>query len=668
MASLVLAAGPDYDPRRNFGATGLVRLAGRAATNQDRCNMLKQVRRSLKRVVALFLVVPLVLAFSLWGVPELRQMTATAPLRVGKTGFSAQVLQQEFNQQMTQRRAQRNGNYTREDALAEGLPEYVVGSLATRTVLKQEAQKMGLVMPRSLVRRYLQSDERFQNPATGKFDEFVLQSILQANSLTVRQFEAMMKEDLLREQLVESVSAPSPAPKEFVKALIMREIERRRVGYLTITDELAGVPREPTEDDLKAYYDANTSQFMAPEYRRFTAVLLRYSDFSEGLEAPEEDLRRLYEANKARLYDSPEKRTIYQITYDSEGEAAAAAAALRQGKPFESVAIEKGLTLAAVTFPEVEQKDILDPAVGAKAFSPDTAIGDVSDPVKSLFGWTVVQLVGVTPPSTRTYEDVRDELAAQYLENDTRKRVIELIDTLEESRDTGASLVAAAQSAGAEVRPFGPVDRFSITPGGVIDADIPAPVLEEVFKLDEDAESDAIELGDDGYFFVQVEEITPPTARPFEDIRDKVADRWRAEDRRRRIADAVASVTRAVAEGKSFADAAAPFDRAVLERVLDRGAGDEYFSPDLIEQVFKADQGALISGAAGSGDAQTIVEVRQIGFARNRIGPGQELSYKQFLTYQLGQEYLEAYIRSLREDYGVKANEAALAQIFNEGQ
>lgn len=630
--------------------------------------MLKQMRGSLKRVMALFFVVPLVAAFSLWGVPELRNFTQHAPLRVGKVGFSSQTLLREYNRQMTARRNQKKGVYTRENALADGLPDYVVSSLITRSVLDQEATKMGLVMPRSLVSDYLHTDERFKNPATGKFDQFALQNILQANNLTAKQFESYLKQDLRRDQLVNSVATPSPAPEEFAKALLLRESELRRVGYLTITDDMAGVPAQPTPDDLKTYYKEHEASFMAPEYRKFTAVILRYSDYRKGLKAPEKELRRLYEANKPRLYDTPEKRTVYQITYDSEGEANAAVAALKQGKPFEKLATDKDLTLDAVTFTDIGKGDIVDPSVADAAFSADAHEGDIIGPIKSLFGWTVVQLAGIKPPSTKTFEEVRDDLAAQYLESDTRKRVLDVIDNLEEARDTGASLVAAAEQAGLKPVAYGPVDSFSMEPGGAIAADIPAEVLNEAFKVEEGSESDAIELKDGGYFFVQVDEVTPPAPKPFEKVRDQVADHWRADDRRRRIADAVAKVTNAIDQGQTFAEAAEPFNRAVLERVLERKTSDENFSSALVDKIFKADKGAVLSGPAGSGDAQTIVQVRQIGYDRRKMGPGQETAYQQFLTYQLNQEYLEAYIDALRDDYHVKLNSAAIAQIFNENQ
>lgn len=197
---------------------------------------------------------------------------------------------------------------------------------------------------------------------------------------------------------------------------------------------------------------------------------------------------------------------------------------------------------------------------------------------------------------------------------------------------------------------------------------IPGEVISEAFKLEEGEESNATDLSDGGYFFVQVDEVTPPAARPFDDVVDEVTSRWRAADRRKRISDAVKQVTDAIEAGKTFEEAAAPFNRAVLERVLDRRSADEVVSQALLGKAFTADQGAVVTGPAGSGDAQTIVEIRQIGYARSQVGPGEQTAYQQYLSYQLNQEYLEAYVDALRDEYGIKTDQNAIAQIFNEGQ
>jgi len=293
--------------------------------------MLQSVRGALKGVVAWFIIVLLILAFALWGVPELRSFTRGAAIRVGDEGVPAQAVLNEFNRAMVTQRAQaEDGSFTREDAIAAGLPSQIVNSLSTRSVVEQEAQKMGLAMPRSLVREFLSADERFQNPNSGKFDVQVLTAILTNYQYSLREFEAEMRSTFLREQLIDSLDGGGYAPDGFVDALLLREIENRNISYLTMTEDMAGIPEEPTPDKLRTFYEENPQTFTAPEYRTFTVIPLREVDFREGLEAPEEDLRKIYDIQKSRIYDKPERRTFYMLPFENETAAQAAASRLQQ--------------------------------------------------------------------------------------------------------------------------------------------------------------------------------------------------------------------------------------------------------------------------------------------------------------------------------------------------
>jgi peptidyl-prolyl cis-trans isomerase D len=404
---------------------------------------------------------------------------------------------------------------------------------------------------------------------------------------------------------------------------------------------------------------------MAPEYRTFHVAMLRYADFREGLDAPEEDLRRLYEINRARLYDQPERRTLYQLAFESETQAQAAASALRQGRPFEAIALERGRTLEAVTYTEIVRGDILDPKVAEAAFAADLSAGEIAGPVDGMFGWTVVQLVDITPPESRSYEEVRDELEAQFLEQDTRRRVLAAIDAIEELRDTGAAVAVAAEGAGVQPLVVGPVDRTGKNPAGEAVAAASERILAEAFRLPEGEESEAVELPDrDGYFYVHVDEVTPTRARDYAEVEEEVERRWRREERQRRISNTVRSIREAIESGESFSAAAAPLNRAPLTMTVRRNVPDATLSRALIEQVFAADKGAVVSGPTAVGDAQVIVEVRDIDFARHLVGPGEQIGFSQYVGYQIDQELLEAYILALREDYGVRIDEQAVARIF----
>jgi peptidyl-prolyl cis-trans isomerase D len=223
-------------------------------------------------------------------------------------------VQKEFDRFVTNRRLANEGEFDREAAIASGAHNQIVQSLAARSALDQESYKMGMSMPREMVREFLQSCEQFKNPRTGKFDNEALSSILREYNYSIREFEDRLQSDLLRNQLISAVSAGGTAPKGLVDALVLRETESRTISYLTITDDMAGEASAPTPQALQEFYKANSSQFMAPEYRTFSAVILKNSDYAEIESVSDVDLLKTYETNKAR-YETPERRTVYQITF-----------------------------------------------------------------------------------------------------------------------------------------------------------------------------------------------------------------------------------------------------------------------------------------------------------------------------------------------------------------
>lgn len=634
--------------------------------------MLQNVRGTLKGVVAWFFIIALILAFALVGVPGLSQFASNSAVKVGDARFSAQYVQNEFNRAYQIRRQETGGAFTREEAIASGFTDQVVNSIATSAALDQFSDALGLAMPREIVRDFLQENENFQNPATGQFDRFILESILQRNNMTVEEFERRIGEDLMRTQLIGSLSRGGLAPSPMVEASLLRQSERRRIAYLTVTNEMSGTPAEPGPNDLETYYQSNIASFTAPEFRTFDMVLLTQENFSEGLSVPEEDLRQMYEVNRERLYEEPEKRTLYQITFDTEAEAQAAVASLRQGENFETIASGRGLGMDAVTFADAQARDILDPSVSEAAFVEGLTEGVTLDPIQSLFGWTVVQIGPVTEPVVRTYEEVRGEIEAQFLDNDTRRAMLAAIDQIEEERDTGATLADAAEAAGLTVQRIGPIDRVSFTPGGAIIDAVPGEALAEAFDLEEGDESEAISFTSanntaQNYVFVSLREVTPPTPRPFEDVRDQVEQGWRAQERNERISNTARLIREAVESGQSLTEAAAPFDRAPIETVIDRRFENDVISRALNEQIFFANLGELVSGPTALGSAQAVIDVRDISYAAEVIPPNEKAMYEQYLGFQLDQELLEAFVGAIREDYGVEVNRAQLETLYTSG-
>lgn len=629
--------------------------------------MAKKLSGTMKNAGAILLAAPLILAFAAWGVPEIRQFTRSYAVRIGKQGIPAAEVQKEFDRFITNRRLANEGEFDREAAIAAGAHNQVVQSLAARMALDHESQKMGLSVPREMVRQFLQTNEQFKNPRTGKFDNEALSGIMREYNYTVREFEDRLQSDMLRNQLMSAVGANGAAPKAFMDALVLRETEMRTVSYLTVTEDMAGGASSPTPEALKEYYAKNTSQFMAPEYRKFSAVILKSSDFADVRSVSEEDLLKAYEANKS-LYETPERRTVYQITFEDEAAAKAASDALKSGKPFESIAAENGKTLAEVTLADAQERDILDPKVGAAIFGASEA-GAVVGPVKGVFGYSLAQVAAITPATVKPFAEVRSEIEQEAQSQDSKKKLFDAIEAIENERDTGASLADAASKAGTISIEYGPVDSYSFGSGGEIVAGVPGEVLREAFKIEEGEETDAIELADkSGYYFIAVTEVTPPAPIPYEQVADEVLARWTKSDRESRIAGVVASIREAVEKGQTLKDAAAPLNRApIVEEMSRRNAGQTFAAP-MLEQIFTAAKGDAISGPAAAGDAQIIVTVDNIAFNTGAVSPDEIYVFAQYIGNQLGQELVDAYTDSVVADARVKIDQTQIDALFTDGQ
>jgi peptidyl-prolyl cis-trans isomerase D len=623
-------------------------------------------KNGMARTLIVFTVLPLIIiSFVAFGVPEVRQMTRNDAVRVGSQGFSALDVKREFDRYVVNRRNQSENGYTAEQAIADGAPDQIVESLATQSALDQEALKMGLIVTRPMVSTYLQTSDQFKNPSSGKFDNETLDAILREYGFSIREFEERIRMEMLRAQLLGGIVRGGPASPAMVDGLIAREVEMRDVSYVTIGADAAGVAPDVTPEALSAYYEKNKSQFMAPEYRTLTAVILKNEDYIDRTEASEDKLREIYNANKAK-YETPERRTFYQITIEQSADADAAVKALKEGRPFESVAIENGQNLAQVTRTDVVKSDIVDPAVGEAVFDPNAAAGAVIGPVKGVFGFNVMQVASVTPAAIKPFDEVRAEIEENFLDQGTKKRLFDKIEDIENERDTGATITEAAKKHGVAAQTIGPVDSFSFGRGGEIIDGVPGDVLAQAFKLEEGEETEATELADEsGYFFVSVSEVIPPAPMPLDTIQPEVEARWRASERDGRIAAVVTQINDALAKGTPLAQAAAPFNRAPLPASLTRRSVNDTFSQELLDQVFSAAKGKSVSGRAGDG-AQVIVVVNDIKFGDSPVGPDQIAAFGRFIGEQFDQELIDAYAGAIRADAKVKINKTQIDTQFAE--
>ena len=180
--------------------------------------------------------------------------------------------------------------------------------------------------------------------------------------------------------------------------------------------------------------------------------------------------------------------------------------------------------------------------------------GAVSDPVKTDDGFHVIQLREVQPGRSKSFEEVRDELAGQYARRSNAsslfsERTGTLIDQIYKDP---TSLDPAATALGL------PVQRTALfgRDGGEGIAATPA-VVREAFSdrvLADGGVSDPINISPNRVVAIQLDDHKPRANRPLEEVRTEVVARIQAEAARKAAADAARAI------GDRFEQGAEPGD------------------------------------------------------------------------------------------------------------
>jgi peptidyl-prolyl cis-trans isomerase D len=429
---------------------------------------------------------------------------------------------------------------TMEQAQTLGLDRQVRQRLITAAALDNEAARIGLSVGDARVAQEIMSNDAFKG-VTGAFDRETYRFTLERNNLTEPAFEARVREDLSRSLMQGAVAGGFTAPAPMVSALQGWIGEKRGFTLLRLTEaDLPAPLPDPTETDLQAFYDANAALFTAPEAKRITYAALLPEMLSETVQLDEEALRAAYD-ERISEFVQPERRLVERLVFPTDADAAAAKARLDAGETFEALVEERGLTLADIDLGEPSREDL--GAAGDAVFAL-TEPG-VTGPLPSDLGPALYRMNGILLAQTTAFEDAREALAAEQLTDAARRAIADRIEELDDLLAGGATLEDLASESGLQL---GTID---FAPG------VDAPIAGyEAFRTAAAAVQDGdfpelIELEDGGLVALRLDDIIPPTLKPYDSVAEDVATGWRADALAKALAARAVEVKAAVEAGAS---------------------------------------------------------------------------------------------------------------------
>jgi len=387
--------------------------------------MLKVFRDNLKSlawilwvIIALFI---LGLAVQFGGNIRGTGNTATAAT-VGRDTVSMEEFLRSYRQIENIYRQAYGDQLTPEMEKQMRLPLQAVDRAINQKILMAEARRLGLTVSDAELQDRILKEPAFQDERGRFVGEERYRQILAQNQLSTAGFEDEMRQELLLRKLTDALSTNLFISEDEVQRAYRDQVERAKIRYVQLPSArfASTVPISPAE--LAAYFAAHKAELRLPEQRDAAYLLVDAGRLADQAKPADAEVRRYYDSHQDEFKQEEQvkARHILVMVNDKRSDAQArqrieeAKKRLQGGADFAAVAGEysedpasKGSGGDLGWFGRNRMvKEFEDAAFGAET-------GKLVGPVKSSFGYHLLEVTDKRPGGQRPFEEVKEQIRAR---------------------------------------------------------------------------------------------------------------------------------------------------------------------------------------------------------------------------------------------------------------
>jgi peptidyl-prolyl cis-trans isomerase D len=628
---------------------------------------LDTLRKGAGRLLGLILIGMLVISFAIWGIADIfRGYGKQTLIRVGDTEITPQDYLRAQQDVLRAMSSQAGRSLSLQEARALGLDSRVLERLIGGAAVDNHTKDLHLGISDAALLEDIMKDPAFKDP-TGNFNPAAFQQALQTIGMNEQGYLISLRERNLRRQILSTIGKVVNSPEILVNALSSFNGETRTLRYVLVPSSVAGTMPDPSEEELKRYYENHQNKFTQPEFRKVGVLAITPETVKDQVEITEADLRAAYEANKEQL-GKPERRHLQQIPFPDLAAANAAYQKIQSGTDFVALAKEQGLSESDIDLGTPSRAELADPTIAEAAFKLEA--NKVSEPVAGKLGAVVLlRVTAIEPGKTPTFEEAKAELEKKLLKERASGAIFDLHDKIEDQLASGSTLSEIADKLKLSYQLVDQVDREGRKPdGSAVTLPAQKELLNAVFATDTGVENDPIDAKDEGVVWYEVLGVVPEQLKPFDQVKDEVAKDWRADEVRTKVAKFAQDLVTSLNGGKTLEEVAKDLNVEVLTSdPLKRDGITVNVLPPAVAQAFTLPE-------KGFGSAPSGVEEGRIVFQVDKVTPPEPLDaaeterLKQQLGLLISEDAIAEYFSALENRYGVAINQQGLAKLIGGGE
>jgi len=516
------------------------------------------------------LLFAIVVVFIFWGVGSFNSRRGTTVANVNGEIITHDEYR-EAHRQLRERYRRAYGDSLNDEMLKSlQLDEQALDQLVNRTLMLQEAKRLNIQVADQTI-----DDAIFKIPAfqtNGVFNEDRAKQLLAQNRMSTADFRNSFRQDLilnkLQAMIVGGIVATEAEAKEWYGwynaevDLTFMHFPAARYKDIAVSDE-----------KMAEHFKSNEN-----EYRTEPQVKVRYlffdpAAYKDRVAVGQEQIDAYYYSHpdEFKTEKTVEARHVLlkldedadpQIVAEKKQKAMEIYKMAAEGKPFAELAKQysEGPTRDQGGYLGEFKKETMVKPFADKAFGMQA--GEISEPVRTRFGWHIIKVEKVNEAHTRSLEEAAKTIREKLINEKARELAMQKAEEVYDATlIEGVDLADIAQS---HKVPLRTTDFFK--PQGLKTNDIGNPKLfaDTAFGLEKMTISDIQDFGN-GFYLLQVVDRIEATVPPLESVKDRVKqdviEMLRDE---RAKADAEAFLAE-LKKGKSMAEADKPDDVQLMQ-------------------------------------------------------------------------------------------------------
>jgi peptidyl-prolyl cis-trans isomerase D len=484
--------------------------------------MLQAINDRIKGWLGIVVVILIGLPFALWGIQSyLDDAGPRYAAKVNNSEISANELERMVSIQRQSLLRQNNGKLTIEDKV---LRERTLTQLINQRLLEaftfDSGYRISDVVLSERIKQLFSID--------GVFDRARFEASVASYGMNIPMYEQTLRNELRLQQMQSAIVNSAFVTKQDVKKLAALNEQTRDISVLTFNIDHFSTAENPTEDEIKQYYEKNLQRFMMPEKIKVDYVEIISDALAETVTVDEDQVKKMYDDYVTSISGREERKARHILIQAGEDKAAAKAKIesikqeLEQGADFAELAKKYSQDSGSAS----QGGDLGWVALGemVKPFEQtlfELKKGSVSDIVETQFGYHLIELddvrsEAVAPFGVKRYE-FEDELKAETAASMFYDLSERLASTAYENP---SSLDAVVEALDLKVKTS---DYFTRSNGeGIAANEKLRDVAFSPAVFEQGSNSDIIEISPKHVVVLRMNEHVPATAIPLEVVSSKI--------------------------------------------------------------------------------------------------------------------------------------------------